>query len=305
MESRKAIDIAILGAVPGEIKALLPRLSAPYRLDFLGQTFWTGAHGGARLLLGTTGLGKVSAAAMTATLLQRFSVAQVWNIGSAGAYAEGPLETGDVLIAEKAICGDEGILSRNGVSPVSEIGIPIAVRGPLALYDEIPFELRSESGAVATLTPPGLYCLEKEAGLQRAFLCAGSFRPSGEEHGSRHVNGVECMALQSTTETVAASMSIRDTFQLVYGPSLTVGMSSGDSETARERFRRYKAYAENMEGSAVAQTCFLFDVPMLECRGISNMAGDRNRENWQLEEALAHCHGILLTWLESALPLFN
>jgi futalosine hydrolase len=36
---------------------------------------------------------------------------------------------------------------------------------------------------------------------------------------------------------------------------------------------------------------------MLECRGMSNVAGDRNRTHWRLREALDHCHGVLRTWL--------
>jgi futalosine hydrolase len=82
-------------------------------------------------------------------------------------------------------------------------------------------------------------------------------------------------------------------FRLVYGPSLTVGMVSGDGEVARRRFSRYEAFAENMEGSAVAQTCFRFKIPMMECRGISNMAGDRDKRNWRLEMAILHCRSIV------------
>jgi futalosine hydrolase len=52
-----------------------------------------------------------------------------------------------------------------------------------------------------------------------------------------------------------------------------------------------------MEGSAVAQACFRFNVPMVECRGMSNIAGDRDKGHWQIEKAVSHCHGILLGWL--------
>jgi futalosine hydrolase len=69
-------------------------------------------------------------------------------------------------------------------------------------------------------------------------------------------------------------------------------------EIARERFQRYGALAENMEGSAVAQACFRFDVPFLECRGISNIVGDRCKERWRIGEAMAHCHSVILNWLD-------
>jgi len=38
-------------------------------------------------------------------------------------------------------------------------------------------------------------------------------------------------------------------------------------------------------------------VPMGECLGISNVAGDRNRDHWRLPGAIDHCHGIVLNWL--------
>ena len=76
-------------------------------------------------------------------------------------------------------------------------------------------------------------------------------------------------------------------------------MASGDPEVAGERFQRYRAYAENMEGSAVAQACFRFHTPVMECRGISNIAGVRSKETWQLEKSIAHCHGIVINWLDA------
>ena len=92
----------------------------------------------------------------------------------------------------------------------------------------------------------------------------------------------------------------RDSFQLVYGPSVTVSLVSGDEAVARTRSQRYRALAENMEGSAVAQTCLRFGIPILECRGISNQAGDRRKDHWRMDPAIAHCHAILHRWLSGA-----
>ncbi len=47
-----------------------------------------------------------------------------------------------------------------------------------------------------------------------------------------------------------------------------------------------KAVAEDMEGYAVALACRLHDVPLTIIRGISNQAGDRNHDGWQVAEAL-------------------
>ena len=91
----------------------------------------------------------------------------------------------------------------------------------------------------------------------------------------------------------------QDLFRLVQGPSLTVSMVSGDPLVAGKRFRHYGAYAENMEGSAVAQACRRFHIPAVECRGMSNLAGVRAKESWQMEKSIAHCHGIVINWLEA------
>lgn len=96
-----------------------------------------------------------------------------------------------------------------------------------------------------------------------------------------------------------------DTFRLRYGPLVTVGMVSGDERIALQRFSRYDAWAEDMEGSAVAQVCLHYGVPVLQCRGISNWAGTRDKARWRLEDALAHCHEVIRKWFQAGLPLEN
>jgi len=78
-------------------------------------------------------------------------------------------------------------------------------------------------------------------------------------------------------------------------------MASGDTQTADARFRRHGALAENMEGSAIAQTCLLFDLPFLEFRGISNMAGVRDKTRWDIGSALDHCIAVIKLLLDQLL----
>jgi futalosine hydrolase len=88
-------------------------------------------------------------------------------------------------------------------------------------------------------------------------------------------------------------------FRVQYGPSLTVGMTSGDIHTANARFRSFRALAENMEGSAIAHACLLFNVPFLEFRGISNMAGVRDKARWDLGAAMQHCLSVIKHLLDN------
>lgn len=69
-------------------------------------------------------------------------------------------------------------------------------------------------------------------------------------------------------------------------PMVTVSCSSGDPERAERLRLRFNASAENMEGAAAAQVCNSYDVPLIELRGISNMAGDADKSGWMMEAAL-------------------
>ena len=47
-----------------------------------------------------------------------------------------------------------------------------------------------------------------------------------------------------------------------------------------------QAVAEDMEGYGVALACLMADVPLTIVRGISNVAGDRDKAHWQIDQAL-------------------
>ncbi|MGC9196226.1 MAG: futalosine hydrolase [Syntrophobacteraceae bacterium] len=241
------VDLAILGATEMEIAPLgVFKKSGTLRLA--GRDFSLCTCRGLRFLSGTTGIGKVNAAATTAAVLSNFQAGEVWNVGCAGAYTGSRMRIGDVLVSDNCMCADEGILRVEGTAPLSEIAIPLVVKNGVAFSDSFPLEKSLERGKIRSIAPEGVY----------------------EEGG----------------------------FQVLYGSSLTVGMTSGDRPTALERFRRFGAFTENMEASAIAQTCLLFDVPFLEIRGVSNIAGDRDKARWDLSAAVDHCLAIVTLLLD-------
>lgn len=81
------------------------------------------------------------------------------------------------------------------------------------------------------------------------------------------------------------------------GVLLTVSTVSGDKNYAAQLKNRFDAIAENMEGAASAQVCVYFDVPFTEIRGISNIAGDRNKNNWNIELACCNSQDLLIKLL--------
>ncbi len=267
------VDVAILGAVKSEVEPLLEVLDDSRVFDFRGEVLHLGTCGPMSILVGTTGLGKVNAAITTAAVLETFGAAQVWNIGCAGAYEEGPLRIGDVLISQAIWCGDEGVLSKKGIDSLRVIGIPLVRRGSEPFFDVLPVSAGSwVHDRIREITPPGLY--RTDGG--RLQLIEGT---RGADQADR--------------------LEKEGAFQTLHGPSLTVSLVSGDRKTARKRFERYGAMAENMEGSAIAQTCFRYEIPVVECRGMSNMAGDRDKKHWKLDLAVARCCAVVRCWMES------
>lgn len=71
------------------------------------------------------------------------------------------------------------------------------------------------------------------------------------------------------------------------GCLLTVAAASANAEEAQQKLAVFQdAEAEDMEGFGVAVACRLAGVPLTIVRGISNRAGDRNKSDWYLDEAL-------------------
>lgn len=68
---------------------------------------------------------------------------------------------------------------------------------------------------------------------------------------------------------------------------LTCCSASATEHDARLRLGKYPtAIAEDMEGFSVAVACRFAGLPLRIVRGISNLAGDRNKNNWRLREAM-------------------
>lgn len=73
--------------------------------------------------------------------------------------------------------------------------------------------------------------------------------------------------------------------RLASGAFITVSSCSGTLADGTQLGERWGGLCENMEGAAVAQTCALYDVPLLEVRGISNLVEDRDLSRWDLRGA--------------------
>lgn len=68
---------------------------------------------------------------------------------------------------------------------------------------------------------------------------------------------------------------------------LTCCAASSSVVDVQDRLRQFpEAEAEDMEAYAVAASCRLANIPLRVVRGISNVAGDREKSHWQIDGAL-------------------
>lgn len=72
------------------------------------------------------------------------------------------------------------------------------------------------------------------------------------------------------------------------GTVVTVLAASGSPAQARDRAERWDGCAEAMEGAGAYAAARLGGAAFLEVRAISNQAGDRDKNHWDIEGALAH-----------------
>jgi futalosine hydrolase len=140
-----------------------------------------------------------------------------------------------------------------------------------------------------------------EARSFRQVACVGIGAGAGTDHksageiGWKHwadsgSPGVESQ--EGIGDVLPLTSRLNDTTQLS-GKLLTVCAASANATDVATRLARYPdADAEDMEGFGVAVACYFGGLPLEIIRGISNRAGDRNKNNWDIEGAL-HAAGEL------------
>lgn len=83
-------------------------------------------------------------------------------------------------------------------------------------------------------------------------------------------------------------------FNVRSGNFITVSTCSGTQLAGEFLRKRFNGLCENMEGAAVAHICTMYDIPMVEVRGISNIIEDRDMNRWDIEKAAANCNKTVL-----------
>lgn len=79
----------------------------------------------------------------------------------------------------------------------------------------------------------------------------------------------------------------RDGLNIPWVCSATVNCISSLPHQLQAIVEKYDPDIESMEGAAFHYTCLMEELPFLQIRAISNYAGDRDKKNWKIPEAIA------------------
>ncbi len=112
---------------------------------------------------------------------------------------------------------------------------------------------------------------------------------SADELGWSHIEPIGCASAIGDTIELAQHRRLSVEAELIDQPMylISVTAAAADTDEARRRRERFPdAVAEDMEGFGVAVAAHLAAVPLQIVRGISNLAGDRNHDHWQVAAAL-------------------
>lgn len=131
---------AVIASTEIEVSLIRGLLSQKELSETQGKTFYKGFLGNKETAVCICGVGKVNAAHGTALLIEKFKPNLVYVIGVGGAYPSSGLSIGDIVIAEKEIYGDEGLLAKDGFRTLNEI---LDVQNEFIMH--IPEDLRVRS----------------------------------------------------------------------------------------------------------------------------------------------------------------
>jgi futalosine hydrolase len=79
---------------------------------------------------------------------------------------------------------------------------------------------------------------------------------------------------------------------------ITVNTVHGSERSIAAVVRRFAPQVESMEGAAFMHACLISNVPFAQVRAISNIVEKRNRQAWNLDEAIGNLGRTAVAILE-------
>jgi len=119
--------------------------------------------------------------------------------------------------------------------------------------------------------------------------------------GMGDASGLSFLGLEQTVALDARLgqemvLAAKATCSVRMGPFLSVTGVSDSEELAAARGARFQTLVENMEGYALALAGQRAGIPVVEVRGVSNRAGNRDKTTWNLDLANARAQEVVLAF---------
>lgn len=238
--------IALMSSVPEEGTLLVRQLKGQTLLA--GKPVYKGTINDKAVIYIISGMGKTNAAHAATILMEKFSPKILILFGVGGAYPSAGLAVGDIVVAEKEVYGDEGVMLKDDFHGTEFMGIPLLKKGRKKYYNE--FRLNTM--------------------LVKKVL----------ETARRIRYHTSCV------------------LKVGMGTFVTVSTCTGTRKKALELEERFGALCENMEGASVAHVCAMYDIPVIEIRGISNIVSNRDKDKWNVPLAAANCQEAVMELLK-------
>ena len=127
-----------------EAEILIRSIAEREEVVIQGKPFHKGLLKDRPVVICLCGIGKTNAAHGATLLLERFHPAFICVIGVAGAYPSAGLAIGDIVVGEKEIYGDEGLLLETGLETMNTIGLPLIEIGTVHCFNEFPLHMPEE-----------------------------------------------------------------------------------------------------------------------------------------------------------------
>jgi futalosine hydrolase len=165
---------------------------------------------------------------------------------------------------------------------------------------------------VATISPSEVIMVGSAGSLPGSGLQAGHLAVASSEVLSEFgvcsemgVGSVEALGLTGVSQEMSLDQELAghlteaalENASVGVGRFLTVIGVSPDIRLAETRANRFAALVENMEGFALALAGERFRIKVGEVRGVSNLAGTRDKTTWDLDLANQQAQAAVLTYL--------
>ncbi len=165
---------------------------------------------------------------------------------------------------------------------------------------------------VATISPSEVIMVGSAGSLPGSGLQTGHLAVASSEMLSEFgvcsemgVGSVEALGLTGVSQEMSLDQELAghlteaalENASVGVGRFLTVVGVSADIRLAETRANRFAALVENMEGFALALAGERFRIKVGEVRGVSNLAGIRDKTTWDLDLANQQAQAAVLTYL--------